>query len=314
MFDDVCPFCDYEPPFDVQGIFPEYREIDAIYCCEDYREAHTDYLNSLDPEEWAAAWRAFFKQPEIAGPVRAVYGLEVRGVAHDHPADDFALDFKLRVEKLDRAGDQTAAKAFIAEHHRHNPPPAGWLFGYACYNGPDLVGVVWAGRPVSRHINHFKVIEINRNCVRDDLRPQLVKDACSMLYGAAAREAERLGYLSVITYTLESESGTTLKAAGFERSPVPTRAGDSWDKPGRRRVQKSPTEAKYRWTRTLKPDGVAVGRMEAAEKDHRLRGLVENLWSAVVADLKARQRRPRASATPLPPPPAPRASYQPRLF
>ena len=40
-------------------------------------------------------------------------------------------------------------------------------------------------------------------------------NACSKLYGAARRAAFAMGYTKVITYTLASESGASLRAAGF---------------------------------------------------------------------------------------------------
>ncbi len=41
------------------------------------------------------------------------------------------------------------------------------------------------------------------------------KNACSFLYGAAARAAAAMGYKRIITYTLESENGASLRASGW---------------------------------------------------------------------------------------------------
>ena len=38
---------------------------------------------------------------------------------------------------------------------------------------------------------------------------------CSFLYGAAARAAKALGYERIITYTLDTEPGTSLRASGW---------------------------------------------------------------------------------------------------
>ena len=48
-------------------------------------------------------------------------------------------------------------------------------------------------------------------------------DVCSFLYGAAARAGKAAGYLRLVTYTLSSETGISLRAAGC-RSPF----GRAW--------------------------------------------------------------------------------------
>ncbi|SLB33401.1 XF1762 family protein [Mycobacteroides abscessus] len=57
----------------------------------------------------------------------------------------------------------------------------------------------------------------------------------SMLYGAAWRAAKAMGYRRLVTYTLASESGASLRAAGWRVvARRPPRKG--WDMPGRPRV------------------------------------------------------------------------------
>lgn len=59
-------------------------------------------------------------------------------------------------------------------------------------------------------------------------------NACSMLYGACARATFALGYRRLITYTLVSESGSSLRAAGYRViAQRPARAG--WNSPSRPR-------------------------------------------------------------------------------
>ncbi len=41
------------------------------------------------------------------------------------------------------------------------------------------------------------------------------KNVCSFLYGAAARAAAAMGYNRIITYTLDSENGASLRASGW---------------------------------------------------------------------------------------------------
>ncbi len=101
------------------------------------------------------------------------------------------------------------ANAFVAEHHRHHKPTRGHKFSIGCECDGQLVGVVIAGRPVSRYLDDGRTLEVNRLCTTGE------KNACSMLYGAAARAAKAMGYHKIITYTLDSEPGASLRAAGW---------------------------------------------------------------------------------------------------
>jgi hypothetical protein len=146
------------------------------------------------------------------------------------------------------------AKRFITKWHRHHKPPCGWRWGHALQNGERvvggvLIGVAMVGRPVARAINHNEVVEVNRLCIRTDQDQALVWNAASMLYTAAAHEAERRGFKKIITYTLESESGVSLAAAGW--MPEARTKGGSWNTPARSRQDKGPTCRKIRWAREL---------------------------------------------------------------
>ena len=101
------------------------------------------------------------------------------------------------------------ANAFVKAHHRHHKPVTGHKFSIACEVEGRLVGVVIAGRPVSRYLDDGLTLEVNRLCTTGE------KNACSMLYAAAARAAKAMGYRKIITYTLDNEPGTSLRAAGW---------------------------------------------------------------------------------------------------
>lgn len=121
------------------------------------------------------------------------------------------------------------ACAFIDQHHRHHPPPRGHKFSIAVTAGDVIVGVVTVGRPVARAYDDGVTLEVNRSCT--DGTPH----ANSMLYAAAWRAAKALGYRRLITYTLASESGSSLRAAGWRAiAQRPARPG--WNMPGRPRV------------------------------------------------------------------------------
>lgn len=122
---------------------------------------------------------------------------------------------------------RTAAE-FVALHHRHHYPPAGHVFSIGCATGDELVGVAMVGRPVARSYDDGFTLEVNRTCVAS------AQNANSMLYAAAARAAFALGYRRLITYTEASESGASLRAAGW-RVIASRPARNGWDTPTRRR-------------------------------------------------------------------------------
>jgi hypothetical protein len=131
------------------------------------------------------------------------------------------------------------AAAFVSEHHRHHTPPQGHLFSIAAYELGRLCGVVIVGRPVARHRQDGLTCEVTRLCTDG------TKDACSFLYGCAARAALALGYRRIGTYTLAAESGASLRGAGWR--VVAQVAGRSWDTPSRRRTDKHSTDDKLLW-------------------------------------------------------------------
>lgn len=108
-----------------------------------------------------------------------------------------------------RPCDFVTARDFVRINHRHNKPPVGHKFSIALYDGDKLRGVCMVGRPVSRYYDDWLTLEVNRCCTDG------AKNGCSMLYGAAIRAAKALGYKRIITYTLESEPGTSLKASNW---------------------------------------------------------------------------------------------------
>lgn len=131
------------------------------------------------------------------------------------------------------------ARAFIKEKHRHHPPPHGMKFAIALRVEKTLVGCVVVGRPVSRVLDDGETAEVTRLCTDG------TKNACSKLYSAANRCARAMGYVRVITYILESESGASLKASGW-RFIRPAGGGD-WHRASRPRLDSSPTQAKQLW-------------------------------------------------------------------
>jgi hypothetical protein len=153
------------------------------------------------------------------------------------------------------------ARAFVAAHHRHHRPPQGGLFAVAaaCPERGGIVGVAIVGRPVARLLGADDfTAEVTRCCVLRERVPLAavgaseeerlergVKDACSALYAAAWRAARALGYRRLITYTLASESGASLRGAGWR--VVGESRGGPRARPSRPRVDLHPLQQKLRW-------------------------------------------------------------------
>src|SRR3990167_8681475 len=136
------------------------------------------------------------------------------------------------------------ANAFVEQHHRHHGRVVGHKFSLGvCSAGPDgeavIHGVAIVSRPVARRLDDGLTLEIAR------VATDGAKDACSALYGACRRAAFALGYKRLVTYTLASESGVSLKAAGYRL--IGEAGGGSWSRSSRPRVDKHPTQAKLRW-------------------------------------------------------------------
>lgn len=135
------------------------------------------------------------------------------------------------------------ACAFVAAHHRHHKPPTGHRFSIGAARGGQLVGVVIVGRPVARDSDDGVTAEVTRLCTDG------TSNACSMLYGAAARAARAMGYTAIQTYILESEHGASLRASGWEE--VRRTKGGSWDCPSRPRTDHAPVEPKTCFRKAL---------------------------------------------------------------
>ena len=136
-----------------------------------------------------------------------------------------------------------AANTFVAEHHRHHKPVVGHKFSIGCAQEGRLVGVAIVGRPVSRHLDNGLTLEVNRLCTTGE------KNACSMLYAAAARAAKAMGYQKIITYTLDTEPGTSLRAAGWKC--IGQAGGLRWTGKRRPTVDIYPAQMKVRYQREV---------------------------------------------------------------
>ena len=101
------------------------------------------------------------------------------------------------------------ANEYLKLFHRHSKKVAGCKFSICAYKDNKLVGVAIVGRPVARKLDDGLTGEILRTCTDG------TKNVNSFLYGACQRIWKEMGGSKIITYTLDTESGISLRAAGF---------------------------------------------------------------------------------------------------
>lgn len=136
-----------------------------------------------------------------------------------------------------------AANEYVNAHHRHHKAVTGHKFSIGCSQNGLLAGVVIVGRPVSRFLDDGYTLEVNRLCTLG------IKNACSILYAAAARAARAMGYRKIITYILQSESGGSLKAAGWNCAGLA--GGKEWTGKRKPSIPLYPQEMKIRYEKIL---------------------------------------------------------------
>ena len=151
---------------------------------------------------------------------------------------------------------QKEAKGFIGRHHRHNVASLTSIFNVGLQEDGSLVGVAMVGLPKARMLMDGKTLEVTRVCVLEGHR-----NANSMLYGACARAASALGWRRLVTYTLETESGASLRAVGWKRDEaLPPSDVNNWAKrvknPGKGTFdifgnERIPQGQKVRWWKEL---------------------------------------------------------------
>lgn len=148
------------------------------------------------------------------------------------------------------------ANKFVHNHHRHHGIVVGYKFALGLEVEDQMKGVAICSRPVSRHLDDGFTLEVSRVCVID------ADNGCSKLYSACARAAKEMGYSKIITYTLSSESGISLKASGWQCEEISV-GGKAWNSSGaiNRTASttdlfgikiKYPAELKTRWIKILK--------------------------------------------------------------
>ena len=137
------------------------------------------------------------------------------------------------------------ADDFVLNFHRHNKPVQGAKFAIGASDGENLIGVAIVGRPISRFLDDGFTAEVTRCCVTESAP----KGCCSFLYSRAWRAWQALGGNKLITYTLQTESGASLRGAGWKiiGQTIGASDGKGWtNRPGRN-WQPIIGQAKFRW-------------------------------------------------------------------
>lgn len=136
------------------------------------------------------------------------------------------------------------AGEFVRRLHRHHDPDQGDKFCLGAWDveRDELCGVAVVGRPRSPVLDRLPwLLEVTRVCTDG------TRNACSFLYANATRVAEARGWTAVITYTLRSESGASLRALGWWPEELRPRSGKGWDNREGRRSDGAHGEIRWLW-------------------------------------------------------------------
>lgn len=144
------------------------------------------------------------------------------------------------------------ANDFVANYHRHNGRTSrnGGKFAIGASQDGELWGVAIIGNPISGTFMDGFTAEVLRTCVR----PEAPGNVNSFLYGAAWRVWRAMGGHRLITYTLQTESGASLRGAGWKIVGEVRPTADGWRKNDHlnnsRKWQPVMGQLKFRWEKS----------------------------------------------------------------
>jgi len=134
------------------------------------------------------------------------------------------------------------ANEFIKLHHRHHRPTirncGRWAIAAIKLSDNKIVGVAIAGNPVSATFMDGFTIEVTRLCVNENAP----KGTCSFLLSRCCKIWQLMGGNKMITYTLEKETGASLRGAGWQPVDI--------------------VEPHRRWQNKTKYDGIERSELE----------------------------------------------------
>lgn len=120
------------------------------------------------------------------------------------------------------------ANDFVANFHRHNGRTSrdGGKFAIGLESCGELIGVAIVGNPLSATFMDGFTAEVLRCCVRDGSP----KGCCSKLYSHCWNAWRAMGGRRMVTYTLQSESGASLRGAGWKIVGQTKPVAEGWRK------------------------------------------------------------------------------------
>jgi hypothetical protein len=132
------------------------------------------------------------------------------------------------------------ANAWVEAYHRHSEPVVQHKFSLGALADGEFVGVAIVESPKARGNKDGWTCEVTRVCTTG------YPNACSFLYGASWRVMRSLGYLRGVTYTKDSETGASVRAAGWVATGFTK--GREWHCPSRpRRPAQYELSDRIRW-------------------------------------------------------------------
>lgn len=134
------------------------------------------------------------------------------------------------------------ANTFVAKHHRHSRPVVGYKFAIGAVFD-DFIGAAIVGRPVARALQDGFTAEVLRTCTKEGAP----KGTNSFLYAHCWQAWKAMGGTRLITYTLATESGASLRGAGW-KVIAEVKGHRQWDCPSRpRELREIYEQQKLRW-------------------------------------------------------------------
>lgn len=138
------------------------------------------------------------------------------------------------------------ANKVVGEYHRHSRPTVGAKFCIGVIDESEtLWGVAIIGRPIARSLDDGYTAEVLRVCVL----PDAPKGCNSFLYARAWRAWNAMGGTRIVTYTLQSESGASLRGAGWQ--PIDIGSSGQWNGTRKREEREIYDLKKYRWQKSI---------------------------------------------------------------
>lgn len=139
------------------------------------------------------------------------------------------------------------ANDFVANFHRHNGRTSrnGGKFAIGVAHENELVSVAIVGNPISATFMDGFTAEVLRTCAK----PDAPRNCNSFMYGACWRAWRALGGRRLLTYTLQTESGASLRGAGWKVVGEVKPTEDGWRKNDHLVRQWQPVmgQKKFRW-------------------------------------------------------------------